>query len=324
MRKLIRVLFFSVLLLALVALAGLAWIFSMRGGLNSYQTHAYTGSKAAAGPALVASWHGTTAVLLSDGQTSLFIDPFFTRPGGWPSLMLNRPIAPDENLIRTALEQAGVQSLAAVLVSHSHYDHAMDAGMVAKLTGSQLIGSPSTANIGRGSRLSESQIRVIEPGRAMQYGRFTVTFLQSRHAGATGGRPTGDITEPLVPPVSYTQYRQGGAFSILIEHPLGNILHHGSAGWVPGMFEGRRADLVFLGVAAAPPLEDYFTQVVDAVGATRVIPTHWDDFTRPLSEPLIPLPFGVDLDGFFEDSARLRPALKVQTLAPGQRVVLAE
>lgn len=322
MRKLIRVLFFAVLLLALVALVCLGWMFSVRPGLDSYQAHAYAGSKPAAGPALVASWHGTTAVLLSDGQTSIFIDPFFTRPGGWPSLMLNRPIAPDENLIRAALDQAGAPSLAAVLVSHSHYDHAMDAGVVAKLTGSQLLGSESTANIGRGNGLSEQQIRVVESGRPMQYGHFTVTFLQSRHAGATGGRPTGDITEPLVTPAGYTQYRQGGTFSILIEHPLGNVLHHGSAGWVPGMFEGRRADLVFLGIAAAPPTEEYFAQVVDAVGATRVIPTHWDDFTRPLSEPLIPLPFGVDVDGFFADAARLRPQLKVLTLEPGRRVIL--
>jgi len=324
MRKLIRAMFFSVLVLALLALAGLAWMFSMRPGMESTRTHAYPVARSQDGPALVASWHGTTAVLLSDGQTSLFIDPFFTRPGGWLRLMLNRPIAPDEALIRTALAQSGAPSLAAVLVSHSHYDHAMDAGLVAKLTGAQLLGSASTANIGRGSGLAESQIRTIEPGRAMQFGRFTVTFLQSRHAGATGGRPTGDITEPLVPPAPYTQYRQGGAYSILIEHPLGTILHHGSAGWLPDMFEGRRADLVFLGIAAAPSPEDYLKQVVDAVGATRVIPTHWDDFTRPLSAALVPLPFGVDLDGFFSDAERLRPELKLQTLAPGQRVILFE
>ena len=107
MRKLVRVMFFSVLALALVALAGLAWMFSVRPGIDSVRVHAYPITRAEAGAALVASWHGTTAVLLSDGQTSLFIDPFFTRPGGWPSLMLNRPIAPDEKPIRGALAQAG-------------------------------------------------------------------------------------------------------------------------------------------------------------------------------------------------------------------------
>ncbi|MGH8561641.1 MAG: MBL fold metallo-hydrolase, partial [Nevskiales bacterium] len=251
-----------------------------------------------------------------------FIDPFFTRPGGWPSLMRNRPIAPDETLIRQSLEQVGIRRLDAVVVTHSHYDHSMDAGVVARLTGATLLGSESTANVGRGSGLGENQIRVATPGMPMRFGGFSITFLESRHAGATGGRPVGDITQVLKPPARYTDYRQGGTFSILIEHPLGSVLHHGSAGWLPGMLEGRRADVVFLGIAAAPALDEYFAQVVDPVGASRVIPTHWDDFTRPLDAPLLPLPFGVDLDGFFTDAAQLRPQLKVLTLEPGRRVLL--
>ena len=30
----------------------------------------------------------------------------------------------------------------------------------------------------------------------------------------------------------------------------------------------------------------YYREIVDAVGATRVIPIHWDDFTYPLDQPL--------------------------------------
>jgi L-ascorbate metabolism protein UlaG (beta-lactamase superfamily) len=320
--KLIRYFFFGILLLAALATAGLVWMFSVRGGLERYQAHRYPDSTPADGPQLSAAWFGTTAVLLSDGESAVFIDPFFTRPGGWARLMLNRPIAPDAALIAQWLEKAGVKRLDAVVVTHSHYDHSMDAGLVAQLTGAVVIGSASTANVARGSGLPEMQIRIATPGAPLRYGNFTLTLLDSRHAGATGGRPTGDITQPLMPPARYTDYRQGGTFGVVIEHALGTVVHHGSAGWRDGMYRGRRADVVFLGIAALRDTENYLAQVTDPLGATRLIPTHWDDFTRPLDAPLRPLPFGVDLDGFFADTARLRPPLRVLTLEPGRRVVL--
>lgn len=291
-----------------------------RPGMEAYAARHYVADPSAG--ALTATWFGTTAVLLSDGTHAVFVDPFFTRPPGFARLALNRPITPDEALIRDWLQRAGVTRLDAVLVSHSHYDHAMDAGEVARLTGARLAGSPSTLNIGRGAGLPETQLAAMRPGEPQVFGSFEVTFIQSRHAGATGGEPTGDIVEPLSPPARYYDYKQGGAYSILIAHPQGRVLHHGSAGFVPGALAGRRADVVFLGIAFLPELQDYFSEVVDAVGARRVMPVHWDDFTRPLAQPLRPFPLVVRLDRFFEDAARLRPGIALQTLELGRRVAL--
>ena len=303
--------------LAALALAGLWWV---RPGLPEYAAHRYD---AAPSPgALTATWFGVTAVLLSDGAHAIFIDPFFTRPPGLLPLLRNAPIAPDEALISRWLQRAGVSKLDAVLVSHSHFDHGMDAGVVARLAGAKLLGSASTANIGRGAGLPEAQLHVVQSGERIEAGSFRITFVESRHAGATGGEPTGDITAPLTVPARYLDYRQGGTYSILVEHAQGRVLLHGSAGFVPGVLKLRRADVVFLGIAIIADLQDYLAEVVDAVGARRVIPVHWDDFTRPLAEPLLPFPLMVDLDGFFEQMPRLRPEVAVQTLEPGVPVAL--
>jgi len=318
--KLLRRLALSLVVLLLLAFAGLFWLRQQAPGLEAYEAHRYT---AAPTPGeLTATWFGVTALLLREGEHAIFIDPFFTRPEGLLPLALNRPIAPDEARIAAALQQAGITRLDAVLVSHSHYDHAMDAGVVARLTGATLVGSASTANIGRGAGLPETQLRVVTPGEDLAYGPFHLRFIASRHAGASGGRPTGEIEAPLRTPARFLDYRLGGTYSILVEHPQGRLLHHGSAGWEPGALRGQRADVVFLGVALLDDLPAYLQQTVDAVGAGRVVPTHWDDFTRPLDQSLRPFPIIVHLDRFFADMARLRPGLRVETLRAGEPVAL--
>ncbi|MGQ0586035.1 MAG: MBL fold metallo-hydrolase [Gammaproteobacteria bacterium] len=304
-------------------LAGTAVVFAAiwhwRPGLEAYAARAYSAAPAAG--ALTARWLGVTAVLLSDGAHAVLVDPFFTRPRGFWRVALNRPIEPDEALIHDWLARAGVSRLDAVLVSHSHYDHAMDAGVVARLTGATLMGSASTLSIGRGAGLPESRLQALSFGPA-SFGPFQVTFIESRHAGATGGAPTGEIMKPLVPPARFMDYRQGGTYSILVAHPRGRVLHHGSAGYVPGALKDYRADVVFLGVALMPEIAPYLAEVVDAVGARRVMPIHWDDFTRALDQPLRPFPLVVRLDRFFGTLAEQRADLAVQTLELNRPVSL--
>ena len=96
-----------------------------------------------------------------------------------------------------------------------------------------------------------------------------------------------------------TAYPMGGAWSILIEHPLGSALVQGSAGFVNGALGGYRADAVFLGTGALTRqpgsyAQDYVREIVDTVGATRVFPIHWDDLTLPARDTPVPGPVLVD------------------------------
>src|SRR5690606_17673666 len=74
-------------------------------------------------------------------------------------------------------------------------------------------------------------------------------------------------------------------------HEKGNVLIHASANYVRGMYAGKRADVVFLGIGLLGKQNDdfikaYWQEVVRATGAKVVVPIHWDDFTRSLDEPL--------------------------------------
>ncbi|MDO3637455.1 MBL fold metallo-hydrolase, partial [Mycolicibacterium sp. KC 300] len=160
----------------------------------------------------------------------------------------------------------------------------------------------SAAQVGRGHGLPADRLLVAEPGTAMTLGAYRVTLLESEHCPPD--RFPGAITEPVTPPVRASAYRCGEAWSTMIEHsPTGRrLLIVGSAGFVPGALDGSQADVVYLGVGqlGVQPeryLVDYWTHVVRAVGARRVVLIHWDDFFRPLHRPLRALPYaGDDLD----------------------------
>jgi L-ascorbate metabolism protein UlaG (beta-lactamase superfamily) len=246
---------------------------------------------------------GVSTLLFDDGESAVLTDGFFSRP----SLLrvgLGR-VAPDRARIGSALARLRLDDqnsrLAAVVPVHTHFDHAMDAPTVAQRTGAVLIGGESAANIGRGAGLPSDRIRVVTPGRPVSCGAFTLTFLESVHCPPD--RYPGVIAEPVVPPVRAAAYRCGEAWSILIEHTSGRTaLVQGSAGTVPGALDGRRAEVAYLGVGQLGIQdEDYirshWTRTVRAVGARRVVLTHWDDFFRPLDQPLRALPYaGDDLD----------------------------
>jgi L-ascorbate metabolism protein UlaG (beta-lactamase superfamily) len=250
--------------------------------------------------ALSVIWLGVSTVLVDDGTSALMTDGFFSRPG-----LLDvglRKLAPSESRIDYCLNRAGVNRLAAVLPVHTHFDHVLDSPAVAQRTGARLIGGRSAANVAEGQGLSSDSIVIATPGEELSLGPFNVTLIESHHCPPD--RFPGEITEPVVPPAKASAYRCGEAWSTLIHHAPSDrrLLIQGSAGFLPGALDGRRAEVAYLGVGqlGVQP-QDYITryweETVGAVGARRAVLIHWDDFFRPLSEPMRALPYaGDDLD----------------------------
>lgn len=235
---------------------------------------------------------GNTNLLISDGATNLMIDGWFSRPSA--SSVLFGTVEPDKQAIKEALARLGVNELAAVIPVHSHYDHAMDAPEVARLTGATLVGSTSTRNIGLGWNLPDEQIMVPANGAAMQFGKFRVTLLKSKHYAFRGlvsllVKPDETIDVPLNPPVKATDYKQGDAYSVLIEHESGSMLLQGSAGYVEGLLTQYDVDVLLLGVggiaAQSTEYQDtYWRETVTATNPELIIGVHFDSLTAPLGD----------------------------------------
>ena len=243
------------------------------------------------------TWAGVATLLVDDGQSAVMTDGFFSRPG--LLTVATRKIAPSLPRVDGCLVRLGVERLDAVLPVHTHFDHAMDSAVVAQRTAAKLVGGTSAAHVGRGAGLPDDQLVVVTPGAPISLGAFDVTLVEGDHCPPD--RFPGVIGAPVVPPVRASAYRCGQSWSTLVHHrPSGRrLLVVGSAGFVPGALRGHQADVVYLGVGQLGPqperyVRDYWDESVRAVGARRVVLIHWDDFFRPLRDPVRALPYSFD------------------------------
>ena len=277
---------------AVVLLAAAIVILLWRDRTTLEETGIRTAQSGATAGAVTVTWFGVTTLLFDDGETQVLIDGLFSRPGIW-DLVLNRPIDNDAATINYALNRYRMRRLAAIIPLHSHFDHAFDIGAIANRSSASVLGSASTANIARGAGVPEDQIVIVEADTGeYTFGQFTVRLIKSQHApiGWRGRVPiAGTIDRPLTTPASFTAWREGGSFSVVVAHPQGTALVQGSAGFVEGAVDDIEADVVLLSVALLEGLgrgyaERYWQALVTATGASIVVPIHFDDFTSPFGD----------------------------------------
>ena len=250
---------------------------------------------------------GNSTVLISDGINSLMVDGFLSRPGKWQTIF--GKVKPDQCVIAKQLHLTGITRLDALLVGHSHHDHALDAPTVADLTGADVLGSMSLLHVFEGhyrdtwdQAKREDWVRtkfiVVPPGGLKRdYGKFRVTLSLSEHVpphliGQSSAQ--GQITKKVPRSARATDYKHGDVFVIHVAHPEGSVAITTTASAREGQFdEVEGADVVMLatGLLAKEPEESqefYWSQTVGKLEPKVVIPIHWDDFTRPLDEELPP------------------------------------
>ena len=123
---------------------------------------------------------GTNTLYIEDDSARILIDPNFTRPGigKWAGKLPS-----SREHISDNLQKAGIETLDAVLLTHTHFDHALDAVETVKLSGAILAGSASACNIGRGAGLPAEKNALYFPRARTQIGKFyTAIFKRKTYA----------------------------------------------------------------------------------------------------------------------------------------------
>jgi L-ascorbate metabolism protein UlaG (beta-lactamase superfamily) len=210
-------------------------------------------------------WLGhATFEIVSAGGTRILIDPFIT----------GNPATPDS--LKQLTRYAGATKPAAILVSHSHSDHALDAKAIATSTGAPVVGPYEwVSTLG----LPEAQAMGGSPGGTMKFGDVTVHLVPAMHSSDPGGRPLGFV----------------------LEFADGRTLYHTGDTWLFGdmslIEELYRPSIILLGVGGGPYTQDPKTAALAVrkyFHPTSIVPMHYRTFPGLATEAQVRATFQGD------------------------------
>lgn len=199
------------------------------------------------------TWYGHAAFGITDGDTSLLVDPFLT---GNP----------------TAAVAAGDVMPTTILVTHGHSDHLGDAADISKRTG-----APVVAAYELGLFLGAQGVNVTPGniGGTVAAGEVAVKFVPAVHSSAVGGED-GSFAAPCVP-AGFVVRLNGKTIYVAGDTALfGDMELIGDEG---------------LDVAIIPIGGQYTMDAADAVKAVAklrpkiVIPGHYNTFPTIAADP---------------------------------------
>jgi len=224
-------------------------------------------------------WLGVAGYRLAYEGTSVLVDPYVSR-APLRALILRRPALPDRALIDRYVARSD-----AILIGHTHWDHAVDAPAIARRDGATVYGSDSLARL---MALHGQASVVVEPHKRYEIGPFTVSFTPSRHSKLLFGRKVpfdGPLTCDELHGLSPGAYKCGAVFGIRIEVAGTSVYHQGSA----DLRDDERidpAEIFLAGIAGRQVTPHYWRRILPRLDPRVIVPAHYDNFFAPLSKPL--------------------------------------
>jgi L-ascorbate metabolism protein UlaG (beta-lactamase superfamily) len=245
-------------------------------------------------PGLELQWLGVSGYRMSHEGHTLFIDPYVSRVP-LSAVLRRRPAVPDPALIERYIGTP--ERVVGVLVGHTHFDHAVDAPAIARRFDAPAYGSSSLVQLMRAHGLERLAVEV-EPYRSYELGPFVFSFTPSLHSKLVLGLAVpfdGELSCEHLDALAPSAYRCGQVWGIRIEVAGATFYHQGSANLIDEAIRDRDVDFFLAGVAGRGFTKDYWSRVLARLEPTTIVPTHYDDFFRPLSTPEMGFTMNVNL-----------------------------
>jgi L-ascorbate metabolism protein UlaG (beta-lactamase superfamily) len=256
-------------------------------------------------------WLGTAGFAISYEGTTVLIDPFVSRRPLVETLR-RRPLLSEPELVERLVPRAD-----AILVGHTHFDHAVDVPRIAAANQCPVYGSSSVRRLmglhGRADAVTE-----VEPHRRYDIGPFTVSFTPSVHSKLVLGLRVpseGELTCDCLDSIGAGDYRCGQVWGITVEVAGVTLYHQGSADLLDDEVRTTDVDVLLCGIAGRLYSAGFTRRMISRLRPALVVAHHHDDFFRPVEGPM-GFSFNVNLGGFVDEVAAVDPHLPVRVLQP--------
>jgi L-ascorbate metabolism protein UlaG (beta-lactamase superfamily) len=247
-------------------------------------------------PGVDVRWLGVAGFAITCEGTTLLIDPYVTRrPIG--DLLRRKVWRSDPALLDRHVPRAD-----AILLGHTHFDHALDTPGIARRDGATVYGGTSATDL-MGMAALAAQAVTVEPHRVYEIGPFEVTFVPSVHSKLVLGLKvpnSGEITCEHLDGMTPQAYRCGQVWGIHIAVSGATMYHQGSADLLDDEIRHTDIDVFLSGIAGRQVTDDYVGRIVPRLNPRTVVIAHHDDFFSPLDGDQ-GLAFGVDVARFVDE-----------------------
>ncbi len=240
---------------------------------------------------------GAAGWKISDGRSTVLLDPYFTRLryAGKRFGLLPAPSSPGDDRRAYTFDEIvpsdtetidrHIDAADYILISHAHFNHCMDMPYIAKKTGAMVLGNYSTTNIARAYGVDSDQLLTLRGGEDYVFDDISIRAIPSLHSALSDKRyfDAGIVPEGLQGPLPLKAFSEGGTLAYLVRFPRHEVLLFGSMNYIEREVAGLTPSVILV-PAARPRLQihRYTERLLTATQFPRtVVATHWDIQTFP-------------------------------------------